>query len=551
MTYRRARLPLAAAVVLMLSACTSGSSGGAGPTGPGTASSGTAPSGSSPQSVPPGQLPAPVYDREVTTYAYRDRLNRMRVKVYPLQRVAGALLLTVDFTPVSDGGTVGNDALSGQGQVLDTSAFRGSSLVDTSGLVRYGVLRQGSAKGAPYSSLVSSTMQKLGVTYRVGGFFPDPGPGVTALTVDLQLAGMVPGVPISADGTVAPGLALGVPGVRPAEDRPDLVTWPVSAPGPDAFVDRHDLVAKVVGGTVNEGGGGQGLVTVNADVLFAFDSAAVSAGGQALVRQAASILAGKADPAQPVAVVGYTDSKGAPAYNRQLSQRRAAAVVAALTASGLVRGLTLQPEGRGEKDPVAANTRAGGADNPQGRALNRRVEIRYTPKPVASPSPTSATVSTTPSAGAAPSSPAATAPDDVEPAVRLPRAGLAVGPGGDMVYYQAAVLPAVRDRALTLVRFDLALEEGDHDFLSALSSHAAYSRDLGDVRIVDPATGRAYVPAYDRDDPARVLCTQSSRMAAGSPFRYACYVAALPDPMSTAALSLGGLGTATGVPIGR
>ena len=75
-----------------------------------------------------------------------------------------------------------------------------------------------------------------------------------------------------------------------------------------------------------------------------------------------------------MSIVGHTDSLGEDAYNLGLSQRRAEAVAAAVAASR--PDLSLTTEGRGEADPVAPNDN-GGEDNPDGRAANRRVEIRY------------------------------------------------------------------------------------------------------------------------------------------------------------------------------
>jgi hypothetical protein len=219
-------------------------------------------------------------------------------------------------------------------------------------------------------------------------------------------------------------------------------------------------------------------------------------------------------------------------------------VSSALTATGLLGGFSLRAEGRGEKEPVAANTKPGGGDDPQGRALNRRVQISYTPK--AEPQPTTSASSTV---AAATSSTTTASAGDAEPAVRLPKAALPVGSGGAQVYYDPAVYPVTRDGRMTLVRFDLTLEKGNEDFLAALSSHTYSSRDLGDVRLVDPATQRAYVPAYDRDTPDRVLCTYSTRMNSGSPYHFACYMAALPPGTVQASVSLSDLGTATGVPV--
>ncbi|MEZ4265908.1 MAG: OmpA family protein [Myxococcota bacterium] len=67
-------------------------------------------------------------------------------------------------------------------------------------------------------------------------------------------------------------------------------------------------------------------------------------------------------------VQGHTDSDGTNAYNIDLSQRRAASVVAYLVSKG-IENSRLKPKGYGEEVPVATN------GNAAGRALNRRVEF--------------------------------------------------------------------------------------------------------------------------------------------------------------------------------
>lgn len=63
-------------------------------------------------------------------------------------------------------------------------------------------------------------------------------------------------------------------------------------------------------------------VTLKADVLFAFDSFALTdAGRVALTRFADSIK-----PGDTVTIVGHTDRIGTPVYNQRLSEGRAAAV---------------------------------------------------------------------------------------------------------------------------------------------------------------------------------------------------------------------------------
>jgi outer membrane protein OmpA-like peptidoglycan-associated protein len=77
----------------------------------------------------------------------------------------------------------------------------------------------------------------------------------------------------------------------------------------------------------------------------------------------------EAYPTVQLKIGGYTDSTGAPEANMQLSQARADAVVAALTALGVAPG-RLVAEGYGAQFPVASN------DTEEGRAMNRRIDVR-------------------------------------------------------------------------------------------------------------------------------------------------------------------------------
>ncbi|MFN8655163.1 MAG: OmpA family protein [Candidatus Obscuribacterales bacterium] len=76
----------------------------------------------------------------------------------------------------------------------------------------------------------------------------------------------------------------------------------------------------------------------------------------------------KATPNRKLVIEGHTDSTNTEEYNQKLSERRAKAVVAWLVSHG-ISSSTLTAKGLGETKPVAANT------TPQGRALNRRVEL--------------------------------------------------------------------------------------------------------------------------------------------------------------------------------
>jgi len=111
------------------------------------------------------------------------------------------------------------------------------------------------------------------------------------------------------------------------------------------------------------------LIRLSAGVLFDFDKDTLRPSAVPLLAAVAKALKGSSKAIQ---VNGHTDSKGADAYNLDLSERRAATVAKALQGDGLTAPLTIH--GFGETQPVAPNTLKG-ADNPVGRQLNRRVEL--------------------------------------------------------------------------------------------------------------------------------------------------------------------------------
>lgn len=118
------------------------------------------------------------------------------------------------------------------------------------------------------------------------------------------------------------------------------------------------------------------VIDLPADVLFDFDKAMIRADAEPALMRAAELL--KSYPDAQVSIGGHTDAKGDDAYNEGLSLRRARAVAARLQGPA---GRTLGAQGFGERQPVAANAKPDGSDDPDGRQKNRRVEIRITPKP--------------------------------------------------------------------------------------------------------------------------------------------------------------------------
>jgi outer membrane protein OmpA-like peptidoglycan-associated protein len=100
---------------------------------------------------------------------------------------------------------------------------------------------------------------------------------------------------------------------------------------------------------------------------FPSGAATLAAPARDETRVLATVLGGY--PGRIIAVQGHTDSVGDPVANQTLSERRAAAVRAALIAEG-VDPLWISSQGFGESRPVASN------QTTAGRAANRRVEVR-------------------------------------------------------------------------------------------------------------------------------------------------------------------------------
>lgn len=76
-----------------------------------------------------------------------------------------------------------------------------------------------------------------------------------------------------------------------------------------------------------------------------------------------------------IEISGHTDSKGKDGYNIRLSEKRAKSVRKYLIKNG-VTAERVTAIGKGEKEPIARNTNPDGSDNPEGRQLNRRIELK-------------------------------------------------------------------------------------------------------------------------------------------------------------------------------
>ncbi|MDO5502466.1 MAG: OmpA family protein [Actinomycetia bacterium] len=120
--------------------------------------------------------------------------------------------------------------------------------------------------------------------------------------------------------------------------------------------------------------GEETVISLSSDILFGFDSATLPENPEAKIEQ---ILADAPEGAT-LKVEGHTDSRGTAEYNQTLSEDRAQAVADVI--AEVRPDLTLEVAGFGMDRPIADNT-IGDEDNPEGRALNRRVELRFADEP--------------------------------------------------------------------------------------------------------------------------------------------------------------------------
>jgi len=111
-------------------------------------------------------------------------------------------------------------------------------------------------------------------------------------------------------------------------------------------------------------------ITLKGDVTFDLNSSVVKPGLVTDLDRIAHIMIKY--PQTSIMVAGFTDSTGSETYNQRLSERRAESVKNMLVQQGVPPD-RIKALGYGESRPVATNA------TPEGRQMNRRVEIRINP----------------------------------------------------------------------------------------------------------------------------------------------------------------------------
>ena len=110
-----------------------------------------------------------------------------------------------------------------------------------------------------------------------------------------------------------------------------------------------------------------GQIRINEQVKFAFGSAIILPESSAVLEAVLKVLNDKPD-IKHVRIEGHTDDKGSVALNKDLSAKRAKAVVAWLVMHKIEKE-RLSSQGFGSEKPLEPNS------TEEGRTANRRVEI--------------------------------------------------------------------------------------------------------------------------------------------------------------------------------
>lgn len=160
-------------------------------------------------------------------------------------------------------------------------------------------------------------------------------------------------------------------------ETPVAVVEPAEQSVADAMTEMADADPNIEV-TNNADGDVVGMVMLS-DILFGYDQSDLTPEAIAVLRAVSDKLKGS----EGLELVGHTDSIGSSSFNAGLGLARAEAVRDWLVTEGGMSPEGISAASAGEDEPIAANRTDDGQDNPEGRALNRRVEFRIVEPDVA------------------------------------------------------------------------------------------------------------------------------------------------------------------------
>lgn len=312
-----------------------------------------------------GGVDLPIHERFVYHENNDDRRPAVGGFVHGVRRVEGGTVLYYSIGQAAGTG----DQYRGGGFDTVTGVYRRATavdmrLLDTVDLVAYQPMATESETFAVRTADLASQPGQLRVGMSV---FPPLPEDLETVSVIMGYGMAVGDVPIE-DGPLEPVGDEAAPLLGEG--------WPaIPAPSLLAEADATQFMTSLTRRTTDLESATQTAesteavtLTLDANVLFAFDSADLSEAARATLADVAADIRERGEG--EVVVTGYTDSQGSSSYNQALSEDRAAAVVAELEgASG--DAVTFSAVGRGSRDPVADN------QTEEGRQLNRRVTVTY------------------------------------------------------------------------------------------------------------------------------------------------------------------------------
>lgn len=469
--------------------------------------------------------------------------DRFTLDVHRIERYARYSVLDLDMTWRPGGGMFGA-AFSDRSEGGDFTRF---ALLDPVNGRYYRVEREGKDGDGPalgtrlhdYDSPADNVRQGLRL------YFPPIPGGVTALTtLGPGTIGEMTGIP------VVSGTTKKAPVPKAGSTVGGTHFYPVHPPTGAHSADVEDLHDYIEGDQkTTSTGGGEEKLALRADVLFAFDKATLTSKAATLLDGAIAETRAHADPGKPpITITGYTDAKGGYSYNQKLSERRAA-TVEKYVSGRLGPSYKYQAAGKGEADPVAANTRKDGSDDPAGRARNRRVEIGYKIK--------HRTPATTTASSASPGPGAVTAPapfhaDDTR----------VIGSAGGFPFgfttARVDVHPFYRDGAYMVGVFDV-VNTGDDtgaagfSILGTGTEKATDGAGYGGIIATDRAHGTHYYEVrhgdFGSDGPANFVNGEVDGVESGDRHHLYVYYPAPPAGVNTVDVAIGDRGTVRNVPV--
>jgi outer membrane protein OmpA-like peptidoglycan-associated protein len=141
---------------------------------------------------------------------------------------------------------------------------------------------------------------------------------------------------------------------------------PFSLPYPPVVAKRQGTLQQQLNAIIETRSTSSGLLLGIPDVLFGFNQYTLTPAAREKLGKIAAILSGYRGLS--IRLDGHTDNIGSEPYNRQLSKKRAEAVLEFLVAHG-VPAAKISASGFGAAKPVASNATI------QGRQQNRRVDM--------------------------------------------------------------------------------------------------------------------------------------------------------------------------------